>query len=48
MDGLGAGDETHAPIAFQQSSDEPGSVRAGLVGAVDPPQTQRVRRTGAV
>jgi hypothetical protein len=46
-DGLGAGDETHAPIPLQQSSNEPGSVRAGLVGAVDPPKKQRVGQTGA-
>ena len=48
IDGLGAGDEPHAPIAFQQSFNEPGSVRAGLVGAVDPPQRQRVGQTGAM
>ena len=45
IDGLGAGDEPCAPIAFQQSSNEPDSVRPGLVGAKDPPQKQRVGQT---
>ena len=46
--GLGTGSEPHTAVAFQQTFDEPGPVRPGLVGRVDPSQRHRVGQTGAV
>ena len=46
--GLGTGSEPHTAVAFQQTFDEAGSVRSGLVGPVDPSQRHRVGQTGAV
>ena len=45
---LGTGSEPHTAVAFQQTFDEPGPVRPGLVGGVDPSQRHRVGETRAV